>query len=58
MKKLIVTSEELRLLKGALTTTIDALETDQHKHKHRNNLEELKELRLLRNKVFKPQMGR
>lgn len=56
MKTLNITSEELRMLKTSLSTRLDYLETDQHKHNHNHHSGELQELKELRKKLFKTQM--
>jgi hypothetical protein len=58
MKNLKLNSEELRMLKTSLSTRMDFLETDQHKHNHKHHLKELEDLRELRSKLFNAQMGR
>ena len=58
MKTLKLTSEELRMLKTSLSTRLDFLETDQHKHNHKHHTTELQELRELQAKLFNCQMGK
>ena len=45
-----LTTEELRMLKNCISTTMDFLQTDKHNLKH--HLEELEELRELKLKIW------